>query len=87
MASSEVKDDTDLSVAPMAGTGRRTRKDVSVENYKPAGWTAPFKRLSWEDVKFAQQKRQMEAATVYRIQTMVKDFERTVKKVYGEIEP
>ena len=88
MAEEDVKDDTDLSVAPMAGTGRRTRKDVSVENYKPAGWTAPFKRLSWEIVKFAQQKRQMEAATVYRVQTMVKDFERTVKKVYkGKLSP
>ena len=55
---------------------------MSVENYKPAGWTAPFKRLSWEVVKFAQQKRQMEAATTYRVQTMVKDFERKVKQVY-----
>ena len=87
-AMAEERDDRDLTVAPMAATGRNARQDVSVANYKPAGWTAPFKRLSWEAVKFVQQKRQKEAATIYRVQTMVRDFERKLKSVYkGKLSP
>ena len=81
-----VRDETDLTVAPMAARGKNAR-----DNYKKAGLFGgvfkgtPHTNLSPEINKLLQQKQKKEAATTFRIDSMVRDFQGVLKKAYGKV--
>ena len=91
-AMAEVKDDTDLSVAPMAGRGTHARypwlrRPEAVAGYKPGGLLTPHAQLSREVGNFVQERERREKATAYRAEAMVKDLERALKTAYGKQGP
>ena len=98
MAEEDVKDDTDLTVAPMAGTGTRARwplpwqrlwqeRPEKVAGYKPGGVLTPYAQLSKEVGNFVQERERREKAVAYRAESMAKDLERALRQGYGKQGP
>ena len=94
MAEEDVRDDRDLSVAPMAATGANARypwpwrgEPEKVVGYKPGGLLAPQAQLSKEVSNFVQERERREKAVAYRAESLVRDLERALKAGYGKQGP
>ena len=90
MAEEDVKDDTDLSVAPMAGRGTRARypwfwqeKPEKVKGYEPGGMWSPQAQLS-RPVGYAMQEQKAEkAAIMAEAKYLVRGLEKAMKQGFG----
>jgi hypothetical protein len=90
MAEEEVKDGTDLSVAPMAGRGTRARypwfwqeKPEKVAGYKPGGMWSPQAQLSRPVGYIMQEQKAEKAAIIAEAKYLVRGLEKAMKKGFG----
>ena len=90
MAEEDVKDDIDLSVAPMAGRGSRARwpwpwqeRPEKVAGYKPGGMFSPQAQLS-RPIGYALQEHKAEkGAIMAEAKYLIRGLEKAMKQGYG----
>lgn len=91
MAEEDVKDEADLSVAPMAGRGSRARwpwpwqeRPEKVAGYKPGGMWSPQAQLSRAVGYTMQEQKAEKGAIAARAKYLAQGLEKAVRQAYGK---